>query len=178
MKKSTVIGKTEITINAPIDAVWKVLAEEFSDIGDWSSGVDVSEGSGEGVNGSKYSERACQISAVGFSDTKERILQYERNNLIRYSLYEGLPGFVANAENTWTFFEDGEHTHVVGQTVMQVKGVMGCLFRSLMKHNLNKALASMAEESKHYIETGYPHPKKVRAKAKFAKKQARKRVAA
>ena len=169
--RNLVLAQSEIMINASIDKVWQVLAEDFAEIGKWSSDVDYSEGSGEGINGSKCLERACKISAVGFSNTKERILQYDRNQAIRYSLYDGLPGFVTNAENTWTFREVNSNvTRITGQTEMQVKGIMGFLFRGMMKKNLDRVLAEMAEEVKHYIETGKPHPKKIKAIAKYNRK--------
>lgn len=172
--RSLVLARTQITINAPVQGVWQVLAEDFAAIGKWSSGVDYSEGSGEGINGSKHTERACKISAMGFSDTKERILQYDKNRTLRYSLYHGLPGFVISAENTWTLEElDSHTTRVIGQTKMYVKGVMGFVFRGMMRNNLNRVLAEMAEEVKYYIEYGKPHPQKIKAIAKYEKKLAK-----
>ena len=172
--RSLVLARSQITINAPVGKVWQVLAEDFAAIGKWSSGVDYSEGSGAGINGSKHTERACKISAVGFSDTKERILQYDKNRTLRYSLYHGLPGFVISAENTWTLEEiNSNTTRIVGQTEMHVKGVMGFLFRGMMRNNLNRVLAEMAEEVKHYIENGTPHPHKLKAIAKYEKKLAK-----
>ncbi|MDJ0570648.1 MAG: hypothetical protein QNJ53_16605, partial [Pleurocapsa sp. MO_192.B19] len=102
--------------------------------------------------------------AAGFSDTKERILQYDKNQIIRYSLYHGLPGFVTSAENTWTLYEvNSSITQIVGQTEIHVKGIMGFLFRGMMRSNLNRVLAEMAEEVKHYIEHGTPHRQKMKA---------------
>ena len=168
---SLVLARSQITIDASVDRVWQVLAEDFAAIGKWSSGVDYSEGSGKGINGSKHTERACKISAVGFSDTKERILQYDHNRTLRYSLYHGLPGFVTSAENTWTLEEISSNTtHIVGQTEMHVKGIMGFLFRGLMRSNLDRVLAEMAEEVKYFIEKGRPHPKKLKAIAKYEQK--------
>lgn len=172
---SLVLARSEITLNAPIAKVWQMLAEDFAEIGKWSSGVDYSEGLGEGINGSKYAERACKISAAGFSDTKERILQYDKNRTLRYSLYHGLPGFVISAENTWMFYKVNDvTTRIVGQTEMHVKGIMGFLFRGMMRSNLNRVLAEMAEEVKYYIENGTPHPQKIKAIAKYKKKQLKK----
>jgi uncharacterized protein YndB with AHSA1/START domain len=170
----TIIAQSEITINASVDAVWQLFAEEFAQIGKWSSGVNHSVGAGANIGNSEYSERACEINAVGFSDTKERMLQYDEKQLLRYSLYQGLPGFVTNAENTWTFQKTAGGTQVFGKTEMQVKGIMGFLFQGVMKQNLKRVLGQMAAEAKYYIENGQPHPDKIKAIASYTQKQARK----
>ncbi len=161
----------EIEVHAPVGEVWRVLAEDFAAIGDWSSGVKSSTGSGPSVNGSQCSERACEIAAAGFSDTRERILEYSPKELIRYELYDGLPGFVTKATNSWYFRDSDGRTHIKGQTDMQVKGLAGTLMSGLMRKNLTRVLGEMATEAKHFIETGTVHPKKLKLIKKLSRRR-------
>ena len=165
-----ITATTEITIDAPLDRVWTVMAEDFAGIGKWSSGVKRSTGSGPSMNGSACTERACEIAAMGFSDTKERIVEFTPRDRIRYELYDGLPGFVIQAINGWHFEAVEGGARVRGQTDMDVKGPIGLMMGGFMKKNLTRVLGEMAEEAKHYIETGQVHPRKAKLNAKQARK--------
>ncbi len=170
MKNSNnpIIAETEIHIRSPIEKVWQVLAVDFDEIDQWSSGVKRSAAQGEKVNGSKVGGRHCDLAAVGFTEMDEKILVFDRENyILSYRLYNGLPGFVADAVNTWRLFEARGETHLTVRTVMHTKGLMGCLFRPMMKGNLRSALKSMSEELKYYVDAGEPHPKKKKALKKL-----------
>ena len=174
--KANVVASSEIYIDAPIEKIWEVLALDFGGIGKWASGVNRSVGSGAGINGSLCSERACEISAVGFNDTKERILVLDNEqHILRYSLFHGLPGFVKNAENEWQLKQEGDRIQVTAKTEMRATGLMGWMMRGFMRNSTKKVLKNMAEEFKHYVETGKPHPRKIEAIAKFEKKNTKKK---
>ncbi len=175
-KKPNVVATAETVINAPINDVWAVLAEDWAGIGKWSSGVSHSQGFGEPIGGSDYTIRACEITAAGFDDTKEQILEYDaENHLIRYELADGLPGFVKDAINVWTLEETADGTLIKGKTTMRATGIMGGMMKGIMKGATRKALESMARELKHYVETGELHPDKIASNEKVAKKDARMR---
>ncbi|MEM8908414.1 MAG: SRPBCC family protein [Bacteroidota bacterium] len=172
--KPNIIASSSIVVAAPIEEVWKLLAEEFGEIGKWASGVDHSEGMGESIGGSDCSERACTISATGFNDTKERILVYdEKKYLLQYELFHGLPGFVHDAVNSWSLKQEGTATEVSAHTTMYAKGVLGFVLRGFMTSSTRKALRYMCEELQHYLEKGKPHPRKTAAMAKYQRKQAK-----
>ncbi len=172
-KNPNVNAASEISINASAEKIWQVLAVEFGDIGKWASGVDASEGSGDSINGSTCSERACKISATGFSDTKERITIYDKKGyLLRYTLFHGLPGFVKDAYNTWQLIpKTDSETLVKAHTEMRATGIMGTLMKGFMTRSTQKVLVAMCEELKHYVENGEPHPNKVKAIAKYHRKK-------
>lgn len=175
-KEPNVVATAETVINAPIKEVWTVLAEDWAGIGKWSSGVSHSQGFGEPIGGSAYSIRACEITAAGFDDTKEEILEFDSDNhMIKYVLADGLPGFVKDAINVWTLEETNEGTLIKGKTTMRATGIMGGMMKGIMKGATRKALASMARELKHYVETGELHPDKIASNEKIAKKDARMR---
>lgn len=175
-KKPNVVATAETVIKAPIKDVWAILAEDWAGIGKWSSGVSHSQGFGEPIGGSDYTIRACEITAAGFDDTKEEILEYDaQNHLIRYELADGLPGFVKDAINVWTLEETSEGTLIKGKTTMRATGLMGFMMKGIMKSATRKALESMARELKHYVETGALHPDKIESNGKVAKKDAKMR---
>lgn len=169
-----IIAEAEIHLRSPIEKVWQVLAVDFDQIDQWSSGVKRSVAQGEALNGSKVGGRHCNLSAVGFTVMDEEILIFDRkNHTLSYRLYNGLPGFVTNAVNTWRLFEASGGTHLTVRTDMHTKGLMGCLLRPMMKGNLNSALQSMSEELKYYVDTGEPHPKKKKALQKLRQSKRR-----
>ncbi|WP_299215730.1 SRPBCC family protein [uncultured Aquimarina sp.] len=179
-KEPNVVATAETIINAPINEVWAILAEDWAGIGKWSSGVSHSQGFGEPIGGSDYTIRACEITAAGFDDTKEQILEYDdKNYLLKYELADGLPGFVKDAINIWTLEETANGTLIKGKTTMRATGIMGGMMKGIMKGATRKALESMTRELKHYIETGELHPDKLASNKKVAKKDAkmRKKVA-
>lgn len=175
-KEPNVVATAQATIDAPIEDVWAVLAEDWAGIGKWSSGVSHSQGFGEPIGGSEYNIRACEITAAGFDDTKEEILEYDtEKHLIKYQLADGLPGFVKDAINLWTLEETPEGTLIKGKTTMRATGVMGFMMKGIMKGATRKALESMARELKYYVETGKLHPDKLESNEKVAKKDAKMR---
>ncbi|WP_298542949.1 SRPBCC family protein [uncultured Aquimarina sp.] len=179
-KEPNVIATAETIINAPIKDVWSILAEDWAGIGKWSSGVSHSQGFGQPIGGSDYTIRACEITAAGFDDTKEQILEYDdQNYLLKYELADGLPGFVKDAINIWTLEETANGTLIKGKTTMRATGIMGVMMKGIMKGATRKALESMTRELKHYVETGELHPDKLASNKKVAKKEAkmRKKVA-
>lgn len=169
--KYNVVAHAITTIHVPIDKVWQVLAEDFSDIGKWASGVNRSVGIGDPSTEPKG--RMCEISAAGFGDTTEKIITYNAtNHVLSYSLY-GLPGFVEEAINTWKLKSSEGVTTVSAQTRMRATGLLGYVMKGIMRKNTKKALTSMCEELKYYLEEGQPHPKKLKKMQKYEKKQAK-----
>ncbi|MEL6251401.1 MAG: SRPBCC family protein [Bacteroidota bacterium] len=173
MDKQTphVVATTTIFIEAEPDKVWAVLAQDFAGIAEWSSGVSHAEGFGSPIGSSPYSKRACEITAAGFNDTQEEILEFDQTNYhLRYSLFSGLPGFVKDAENIWELKPQNGGTYLFGKTSMRATGFMGFTMKGMMKTATRKALNNMAEELKYFLETGKPHPDKVSSNEKLARK--------
>ncbi len=172
-KKANINATYQIEINAPIDKVWNALAVDYGGIGKWASGVNhVVEHSGEGISAKRF----CSISASGFNDTRERVIRFEPDNhYFEYELYEGLPGFVNYSINKDRLEAKGSKTIWISENEMRVGGFMGLTMKWMMRKQLTKVLENKAEELKHYIETGQPHPRKVEIQQKKAEKDAKMR---
>lgn len=158
--KINLLIKKEILIDAGVEKAWQVLGPQFTDAYKWASTVSTSEGQGEKI-GDIYSERVC-ITPMG--TLKEKVLEYSAgNHLLSYS-FEGMPKMVRFAKNTWQLTSiDTNKTKL--SLVMEIKigGFMGKMMKPMMKGKMAKMVNHTTEEFKYYVETGQPHPRKIKA---------------
>lgn len=95
--------KDQITINAPADKAWHVLAHNFDDIGRWATVIMASKAATDmpAPEGAEVGGRVC--SAQGFGEVQEKFTYYdEPSRRFGYKAIEGLPSFIKNAENNWS----------------------------------------------------------------------------
>lgn len=151
-----------VIINAGIDKTWQVLGPEFAHAQRWASAVHHSEGSGQGFNGASCSERGCNTT---IGQLKEKLIEYNPSQYtLAYEIPEGMPGMVSSALNHWQLRSiDAQQTQLIMTIVIEVKGLMGKIMQPLMRIQMSKLGAQIAEEFKYYVETGKPHPRKVKA---------------
>lgn len=170
-KPSTII-KQSITIDAPINKAWQILGPEFADAYKWASSVNHSEAkNNQSVNGSTCSERGCNISGMG--NIKEKILSYsDTGHMLSYQVTEGMPSMVKHMTNTWKLIDLGDgKTKLEMQMEMKTGGMMGVMMKGMMRKKMTKMSNEVVEEFKYYVETGKPHPRKIKAAKKFAGKK-------
>ncbi|MBI3134649.1 MAG: SRPBCC family protein [Bacteroidetes bacterium] len=165
-KKSTIITQ-QLVINAPVDKAWQVLGPQFADAYKWAASVEHSEARDHnGVNGSNCTERGCDVSGIG--SIKEKILTYsDTEHILYYEVYEGMPKMVTYMTNYWqlTATADGK-TRLDMKMEMKTGGMMGAMMKGMMKKKMTRLSAEITEEFKYYVETGQPHPRKVKASNK------------
>lgn len=159
--------KRELVINDRIENAWKILGPGFVDAYKWASVVNHSVGKGTGTNGAPCSERGCDISGMG--KIRERVIQYsDEKHLLSYQVAEGMPSMVKNAVNTWQLVDLGNNkTGLTMQMELEVGGLMGTLMKPMMKMQMGKMATDTAEDFKYYVESGLPHPRKVKAMKKY-----------
>lgn len=157
-----------IEINAPLDKVWQVSAHQFDNISVWASLVSESEAiAGQApLDGPNMAGRACNTS---FGKTSEVFQTYdEKNHSFTYAVdSEGQPGFIKNGSNTWKAERLSSNRSRLSMSIdMELNLFPGALMRLPMSFQMRKLLDMNLEEIKHYIETGKPHPRKVKAMQK------------
>jgi len=99
---------TTRTINAPVDAVWNLVAERFADIGDWSEAVVKSTLDGAAAEGAV---RTCELKPTPAASgrIRERITRFDRaGRVLAYDVIDGMPGFMRLVNNRWTFERQGD----------------------------------------------------------------------
>ncbi|MEL7536879.1 MAG: SRPBCC family protein [Pseudomonadota bacterium] len=159
MPKSLKISES-IVINAPLDVVWNVSANQFEHIDRWDGNVRSSRATGAPFGGAPVGGRVC--SMYNGSETVEALVSFddEQRSFV-YEIKKGLPGFVVSARNTWQHSGAAAgKTHLSMTVDLEVKGILGTLMRGPMKSQMGKVLRNAQQELKHYAETGNPHPRK------------------
>lgn len=154
----------EIIIEASIEKAWEVLGPQFEDAHKWASSIKHSESlNDESLNGSTCTERGCTVKGMG--DIKEKLLTYSsKNHSLSYQVHEGMPSMVKYATNHWQLFDLGNgKTKFKMKIEMKTQGFMGWLMGGMMKKKMTKLSSDVIEEFRYYVETGKPHPNKVKA---------------
>lgn len=164
LEKTIQIEKSA-NIAVPIEKLWDITANEFHNVDAWISGVNNSEGSGNGL----HAERSCLPSYKGFSKTTEKIIAFNPElHQFTYKIVKGLPGFVKSAQNEWIHQSTSEGTKITMVVTMKVGGLMGLIMGGIMKKKMASILEDALEELKTYAETGQVHPRKKVASDKYA----------
>lgn len=156
-----------LVIEASLERVWEVAANQFGDIGQWSASVRASRSVADG--------RICSTS---FGETLEALTSQDAEHHRFTYVIEGagMPGFIERATNTWSLEPLSSTTTrltMTAETTMPWWATL--LFGLPMSLFGARLLGANLEELKHYIETGQPHPRKLRAMGKSTP-QARSRL--
>ena len=155
--KTVQIAQTGEVINVSSAVLWKIVGDDFANVGKWSTSVDHSAGSGTPTfEGATCSNRGCDLNAKGFSSIKEVLTQYDADNMeLTYKVLEGFPGFVKLAQNHWTVESvSPTSSRVKMEVTMKMKPFMGAMMGGMMKKNINGLLPVVLNDLKVYAETG------------------------
>ncbi len=154
-------------INKPVADVWEVLGPGYERAGDWASSVYVSRArAGQPkVAAAPVAGRVCETSLGPFTETIEAYDPIARR--IAYSATgEKMPGFVRSLVNTWELVPKGsDRTEVRMVLEADIAFPFSLLMGWMMKLQFRKVLRESLEEFRHYVETGRPHERKVKADA-------------
>jgi hypothetical protein len=157
-------------IKAPLEKVWKVTAHEFDKVGEWSSGVSLSD-IAEGNSPTDEAGMAGRICITAFGKCYEMFESYdEQRHAFTYKAqFEKTPPGVLSARNTWSVeaISDSQ-TRFTMNAQTELNLFPGLLLRIPMRLQIPRILDMNLEEAKHYIETGKPHPRKLAAMQKAA----------
>ena len=162
--------KQQTTINAPAADVWRVIAHEFAQIGEWASFItdseaveDIAPPAGATVGGRAFSG--------AFGDVQEGFTYYDEEAM--HFGYTGIgdpPAFIKDSENNWTVRALGSDKSVVeSRAEMEFNLFPGLLLMPVIKMQMGRMSPKLLAELKYYVEHGQPHPRKVAAAAKQLK---------
>ncbi len=166
------ISKTT-TIDTSADKLWTILADQFTDVGSWSSSV-ASSGPNQAANivldGAPVGGRICEVP--GFGSTDERLTHFDADKkTFTYSLTaDKIPRFVTGMRNTWTLTsQPGGKTLVGSQIRGNAGGIMGALMGPMMKMKFKKTIGDVLTDLKIYAESGEASAAKKKQLVKAAK---------
>ena len=169
---STIEIERTISIAAPVDHVWDILANRFHEVGTWAAAIDVSGALPRSSGGTSKNDRVCDTPQGIF---KERLTAFdEQARTFAYVAYEGLPGFVIEGGNTWWVKSlSNDRTEVKFRIKFDLKPVAGALMGWMLKRQMSKAADGVAADLKVYAETGKVSDDKAKAGPRIAQKLAK-----
>lgn len=161
-----------ITIETPVDDVWKILVEDFAKSGLWMTQVKHSyEADNETQEG--LASRICELSVDpdGLS-AHESITALDRENGVMD--FEVVPRgntklpVMKNIVRVTMTPEGDNRTRVVWQSSPELKPI-GRVLMPVIKLGITRSFAQVLEELKYYAENKKPHPRKLKSIEKVAK---------
>lgn len=157
--------RRQITVDAPPEHVWEVLAHQFDQVSLWASSVSHSSVRTDGrpLGNAPCSGRVCETELGPF---RESIVEYDENrSILAYEASgEKMPFFVKGLKNRWSLTKAaGSGTHVDMHMTANLAFPFNLFMTPLMKLQMGRILTFAVEELKHYVETGEPHPRKLKA---------------
>lgn len=159
----------EIIIDKPIEACWDVLGNQFTEIYKWASPVHHANGDGKtGVNGASCTIRGCEVQGMG--EITEELTEFDpKNYFLAYEIITGLPNMMKAGKNSWKLTPvNSSQTKLNMKGAIETKGLIAKLMRPMIKMQFDNMTKNIVEEFKYYVETGQPHPRKVKATKKMA----------
>ena len=162
--------RKSVIIDAPLDKVWKIAAQDFHKVELWASTVHSSKAN-EALSVPEGAEVGGRICATGMGDPKETFAHFDADDCRFTISFEGLPPFIRNAQNAWSLRAVGpDRTEVTNDVTMDFNTFPGRLLQPLMRGRLERNIDNLLEELQHFAETDTAHPRKAEAQKKVAAK--------
>jgi hypothetical protein len=164
----------QTTINAPAYKVWRVLAHEFSNIGQYASAIAESKAVTDipAPEGAEVGGRVCTTTVPGVDAVRETFTYYDEQCMrFGYKPTAGQPWFIKRAENHWVVRSLGPDTSVVeSRAELEMRLFPGVFLAPLVKLFMGRVGARFSEELKYFVEHDQPHPHKLKAQQKQMQK--------
>jgi hypothetical protein len=168
---------TDFVVAAPADRVCHVIGPRFDRIGDWATAIPSSTAlshdhaaGGSGLPAAAIdldapvAGRVCHTGIRLVPQVTETLTAYDHTNrTLTYHASAGMPAFVTLARNTWTVTPlDTHRSRVSLRARFDTRGLLGLLGRWAILARTHRASRHLADDLRHYLETGQPSPRKLR----------------
>lgn len=165
--------RAEVSIDAPVAAVWEVVAHRFDRVGEWAT-VIRSSSPAPGVSlvaDAPVAGRVCRTGIGLVPEVTERIVAYDEvNHTFTYEA-ENLPSFLGAARNQWRVTAlDDDRTAVSLEATLHVRGLLGRVMYLVLRLQIARTSPQFLQDLKHYIEHGRPSPCKQRSEQRRARR--------
>lgn len=145
---------SELIIDKDIDAVWEVMGNQFTEVHLWSSNFSDSKPGGDPkLSNVDYLHRATMTER---GVTLQELDAFDPENYsLTYHISEGAPAIAEKAYAKWHLkpIESGK-TKVILEFFIDTKGFKARLLSVLIRKKIGAAGDTIAQELKHYVETG------------------------
>lgn len=147
--------KKSLVIDASIERVWDILANDYTNVGAWTAAIDRSAPvDGALLPGAPAYGRVCDTPDGIF---KERITAFdEEKRILSYQVEEGLPFFVREGGNTWSLapVNGGAQTRVEMEMRFLMPWLIEALMGPILRKQMSKAAHIFVDDLKVYAESG------------------------
>lgn len=163
----------QTTIDGAAQKVWRVLAHEFGNVGQFASAIPESKPVIDipAPQGAEVGGRVCATNVPGFGAVQETFTYYDEGAMrFGYEPTAGRPWFIRHAENHWAVRSLGPQTSLVeARAELEMNLFPGVFLAPLLKLFMGRVGAQFAEELKYFVEHDRPHPRKLKAQRKRTK---------
>jgi hypothetical protein len=175
---------TDLIVAAPADHVWEVIGPGFDRIGDWATAIPTSTAITNPPTARSAADaatcdgprlpvavaidapvvgRVCRTGIRLVPEVAETLIAYDDAGRTLTYQASGMPAFVALARNTWTVTPiDAHRCRVSLRARFDTRGVLGLLGRWVILAQTRRTSWHLADDLRHYAETGTPSPHKQR----------------
>ncbi|PTX55474.1 carbon monoxide dehydrogenase subunit G [Litoreibacter ponti] len=155
-----------LTVSAPVDHVWSILATDYAKVGEWARAVQSSEPNTAVVPlaGAPVGGRVCTASIGDVTETI-RTFDPEAHVLAYDAKAAAMPFFVRNLSGRWKLHGAGGATEVDLSFVADLMPPFGVLMGWAIRRQFSSAIDETLEDLKLFAETGKIHPDKAAALA-------------
>jgi hypothetical protein len=156
--------KKELAIDKKVEDVWEVMGNQFAQVHLWSTNFkDSKPGGTSKFTGLAYSKR---ITETDRGTTIQELDAFDATSYsLAYHISSGAPSIAKHASAVWSLKSDGANaTTVVLEFNMETQGFLGFLMTPMIKLGMGKSAVEIADDLKHYVETGTASPRKVKSK--------------
>lgn len=158
--------KRSLEVDAPPETVWRILADEYAEVGSWACAVHASEADATPppFPGAAVGGRVCTASIGAVTET---IREFDAQAMVL--AYEAqaasMPFFVRGLQGRLTLAPSGTGTEVGLRFDADLMAPFETLTGWAMRRQFRTAIDETLEDLKPYAETGRIHPDKARALA-------------
>jgi len=153
-----------LMIDKPIEEVWDILANRYTEAGSWASAVYMSrprEGTPK-VAEAPVLGRICETSLGPIVESIETF-NTETRTLAYSATAKKMPSFLTGLLYTWKLTAAGPNSTRVDMVLTaDIAFPFNVLMGWMMRLQFKGAIDSSLAELKYFVETGRPHPKKVK----------------
>lgn len=169
----------DLVVAAPAEQVWEVIGRRFDRIGDWATAIPASTPipgarsaasttvanppglpAVAGAVDAPVAGRICQTGIRLVGEITETLTAYDDTNRTLTYQATGMPAFVTLARNTWTVIPiDARTCRVSVRARFDTRSRLG---RWIILAQTRRTGRHLAEDLRHYVETGTPSPRKQR----------------
>jgi hypothetical protein len=170
----------DLVIAAPADQVWNVIGPGFDRIGEWATAIPASTAvpihrsepgppAAAAARAAPVAGRVCRTGIRLVPKITETLIVYDDAHRTLTYQASGMPTFVTLARNTWTVIPlDPGRCLVRLRARFDTRGPLGLLGRWAILTQTRRTSRHLADDLRHYAETGTPSPRKQRQQQRAA----------